>query len=297
LVMTIRIIPRLDIKGPNLVKGVQMEGLRVLGKPEYFARRYYEGGADELLYIDAVASLYGRNSLLEIIERTAREIFIPLTVGGGLRSVEDVRTVLRAGADKVAINTAAIRRPELIREVASAFGSSTVVVSIEAFRKSDGKYECYTDYGRERSGVDPFEWAVRAVELGAGEIMVTAIKREGTGGGFDLELTRRVAESVPIPVIACGGAGKLEHVSEVIQKGKADAVSLASLLHYPVAADYQVQHAQYVEEGNIEFLRRQGVFSRVQGSSIGEVKAYLGRCGVACRPQLEGVVSGANQPA
>lgn len=291
--MTIRVIPRLDIKGPNLVKGVQMEGLRVLGKPEYFARRYYEGGADELLYIDAVASLYGRNSLLEIIERTAREIFIPLTVGGGLRSVEDVRTVLRAGADKVAINTAAIRRPELVREVARAFGSSTVVVSIEAFKKPDGKYECYTDYGRERSGKDPFEWAMEAVELGAGELMVTAINREGTGEGFDLELVRRVAESVSVPVIACGGAGKLEHISEVVQKGKADAVSLASMLHYPVASDYQVQNIQFAAEGNIEFLRKQGAYSRVQGSSIGEIKTYLERCGVPCRPLAVEMVSGA----
>lgn len=270
-----------------------MEGLRVLGKPEYFARYYYESGADELLYIDAVASLYGRNSLLEIVERTAREIFIPLTVGGGLRSVEDVRTVLRAGADKVAINTAAIRRPELVHEVSRAFGSSTIVVSIEAFRKPDGKYECYTDYGRERSGVDPFEWAVRAAALGAGEIMVTAINREGTGEGFDIELTRRVAESVSIPVIACGGAGKLEHISEVVQKGQADAVSLASMLHYPVAADYQVQHGQFAAEGNIEFLRKQGAHSRVRGSSIVEVKTYLERCGVPCRPLAVEMASGA----
>src|SRR6185503_14449232 len=143
--MNVRIIPRLDIKGPNLVKGIHLEGLRVLGKPEHFARYYYENGADELIYMDAVASLYGRNSLVDIIERTSREIFIPLTVGGGLRSVDDIRTVLRAGADKVSLNTAAIRRPELIREAARAFGSSTIVVSIEAIRRPDGSYEAYTD--------------------------------------------------------------------------------------------------------------------------------------------------------
>ena len=156
---SIRIIPRLDIKGPNLVKGIHFEGLRVLGKPWDFAYKYYLDGADELVYIDAVASLYDRNSLLEIIERTSEAIFIPLTVGGGLRTIDDIRAVLKAGADKVAINTAAIRRPELIREVSRSFGSSTIVVSIEAIRKPDGTYEAYTEYGREGSGVDAVKWA------------------------------------------------------------------------------------------------------------------------------------------
>ena len=164
--MNIRIIPRLDIKGPNLVKGIHFEGLRVLGKPEHFARYYYENGADELIYMDAVASLYGRNSLLEIIEKTAREIFIPLTVGGGLRSIDDIRAVLRAGADKVSLNTAAIACPNLIHEASRTFGSSTIVVSIEAIRKPDGAYEAYVNYGRDRTDIDVFEWAVRAVEIG-----------------------------------------------------------------------------------------------------------------------------------
>src|SRR3989338_4394841 len=152
--MNVRIIPRLDIKGPNLVKGIHFEGLRVLGKPEDFARYYYESGADELIYMDAVASLYGRNSILEIIEKTSKEIFIPLTVGGGLRNVDDIRKVLRAGADKICINTAAIRCPELIKEASEQFGSSTVVVSIEAKRKSDGTYEAYTDYGRQKNDIN-----------------------------------------------------------------------------------------------------------------------------------------------
>ena len=170
--MYIRIIPRLDIKGPNLVKGIHLEGLRVLGKPGDFAKYYYENGADELFYQDAVASLYGRNSLLDIVEKTAREIFIPLTVAGGLRSIEDIRAVLRAGADKVAINTAAIHRPEFIREAALAFGSSTIVVSIEAIKMPDGRYEAHVDSGRERTGVDAFEWAVIAAELGAGDTKI-----------------------------------------------------------------------------------------------------------------------------
>ena len=154
--MNIRIIPRLDIKGPNLVKGIHLEGLRVLGKPERFARYYYEHGADELIYMDVVASLYGRNSLLNIVERTSKEIFIPLTVGGGLRTIDYIRAVLRAGADKVSLNTAAIARPELIQEAAKRFGSSTIVVSIEAKKRPDGSYECYTDNGRVRTGVNAF---------------------------------------------------------------------------------------------------------------------------------------------
>ena len=197
----VRIIPRLDIKGPNLVKGIHLEGLRVLGKPEKFARHYYEQGADELVYMDVVASLYGRNNLLDIVAKTSREIFIPLTVGGGLRTIKDIQAVLRAGADKVALNTAAIRRPELIREAAKRFGSSTIVISIEAIKKSDGRYEAYTDNGREKTGVDVFDWALKAVELGAGEIMITSIDQEGTGHGFDIALTRKIAEAVNIPVI------------------------------------------------------------------------------------------------
>jgi cyclase len=280
----VRIIARLDIKGPNLVKGVHLEGLRVLGKPELFARHYYETGADELLYIDAVASLYGRNSLLNIVERTAREIFIPLTVGGGLRSVDDIRSVLRAGADKVSINTAAIHRPELIREAATAFGSSTVVVSIEAIRNKDGTYECYTDYGREKSGVDAFEWAIKAAELGAGELLVTPIDREGTGAGFDLELTRRISEAVSIPVIACGGAGNPDHVYDVIAKGSAQAVSLASMLHYDYVSQSAYRERDFSEEGNVEFLKRgKASYSHIKPINLMDLKEYLVKRGIMCR--------------
>ena len=281
--MNIRVIPRLDIKGPNLVKGIHLEGLRVLGKPESFARCYYEDGADELFYMDAVASLYGRNSLLDIIERTAREVFIPLTVGGGLRSVDDIRTVLRAGADKVAINTAAIERPELIREAATAFGSSTIVVSIEAIGRQDGTYEAYTDYGRQSTGVDAFEWALRAEELGAGELMVTSINNEGTGTGFDIALTRRISEAVSIPVIASGGAGSVGHVREAITEGRADAVSIASMLHYNYVQTMKDEGAAYDEEGNVEFLKRGSGFSMIEDASLPEVKSHLVANGIDCR--------------
>ena len=281
--MNIRVIPRLDIKGPNLVKGIHLEGLRVLGKPQSFARWYYEGGADELFYMDAVASLYGRNSLLDIVERTAREVFIPLTVGGGLRSVDDIRTVLRSGADKVAINTAAIERPELIREAATAFGSSTIVVSIEAIRRQDGTYEAYTDYGRQSTGVDAFEWALRAAELGAGELMVTSINNEGTGTGFDVELTRRISDAVSVPVIASGGAGSVGHVRDAITEGRADAVSIASMLHYNYVQTVNDEEAAYDEEGNVEFLNRGLGFSIIEHASLPEVKSHLVAHGIDCR--------------
>jgi len=280
--VNVRIIPRLDIKGPNLVKGIHLEGLRVLGKPERFARYYYEQGADELLYMDVVASLYQRNSLLDIVSRTSREVFIPLTVGGGLRTLDDVRAVLRAGADKVSLNTAAIKDPELIRQASRCFGSSTIVVSIEAIKKADGSYEAYTDNGRERTGIDAFKWAVQAAELGAGEIIVTSIDREGTGKGFDLDLTRRIAESVPIPVIACGGAGRVSHVYDVVQQGRADAACLASILHYNFIRQYEVQDELY-SEGNIEHLKSRREFSKVQDATLPKIKAYLLGRGVPCR--------------
>jgi cyclase len=282
--MTIRLIPRLDIKGPNLVKGIHLEGLRVLGKPEAFARFYYEGGADELLFMDAVASLYGRNQLTEIVARTAQEIFIPLCVGGGLRSVDDIRTVLRAGADKVSLNTAALARPEFIREAAESFGSSTIVVSIEAIRQPDGSYECFTDSGRQATGIDAFEWAIRATELGAGELSITSVDREGTGRGFDLELTRRIAGSVPIPVIAHGGAGSAQHVSDVITESGADAVAIASLLHYHALQSIDWRAEDFVGEGNIEFIRRGGgTFSRMQPMSIAALKSALAGGGLDVR--------------
>jgi len=284
----IRIIPRLDIKGPNLVKGIHLEGLRVLGKPWDFARHYYEQGADELLYVDVVASLYERNSLLDIIELTAREIFIPLTVGGGLRTIDDMRTVLRAGADKVAINTAAIRNPGLIKAASRIFGSSTIVVSIAAIRQSDGRYLAYTDNGREHTGKDVFEWAGEAAELGAGEILLVSVDREGTGSGYDIELTRKVSEAVAIPVIALGGAGTLAHIKEVITEGEADAVSLASMPHYDFVKARALS-GDYSGEGNIEFLKRGKISLKVEPAGLNAVKDYLIAGGISCRPVKPGV--------
>lgn len=228
----VRLIPRLDIKGPNLIKGIHLEGLRVVGDPQAYARRYYEQGADELIYIDIVASLYGRNSLRDIVSRTARDVFIPLTVGGGVRSVDDVRELLRAGADKVAINTAAVRRPQLISEVSRVFGSQCMVLSIEAKNVGPGKWEVFTDNGRERTGLDVLNWVRQATELGAGEILLTSVDQEGTRKGFDVDLVRAVTAEVSVPVIASGGMGSIDHLVEVCARGRADAVAIADALHY-----------------------------------------------------------------
>lgn len=279
---TLRIIPRLDIKGPNLVKGVHMEGLRVLGKPERFAKFYYENGADELIYMDVVASLYGRNSLLDVIRKTSKEIFIPLTVGGGLRTLDDIRSVLKAGADKVSINTAGIKNPEFIKQASKTFGSSTILVAIEAMKNPDGSYEAYTDNGREKTHLDVFEWALRATELGAGEIMITSIDREGTGKGFDLDVTRNIAEMVDIPVIAHGGAGEISHIHDVIVKGRADAVSIASIIHYNTIQNFDFTDS-FSNEGNTEFLRSRRNFLRVQDSSIYAIKEHLEKYEIECR--------------
>jgi cyclase len=228
----IRLIARLDIKGKNVIKGVHLEGLRVIGDPQEHARRYYEQGADELLYVDVVASLYGRNSLHDIVRRAAQDVFVPLTVTGGLRTVDDVREILRAGADKVGINTAATKRPELIREVARKFGSQCVVLSIEAKRMAPGRWEAYTDNGREPTGLDAVEWAERAVELGAGEILLTSIDQEGTREGFDTALVAAITKAVAVPVVASGGMGSVDDLVDVVKNGHADAVAIADALHY-----------------------------------------------------------------
>jgi imidazole glycerol-phosphate synthase subunit HisF len=227
----IRLIARLDVKAPNLVKGIQLEGLRKMGDPNEFARRYYQQGIDEIFYADIVASLFERNSLLDIIEKTTNDIFVPITVGGGLRSVDDVAAALRVGADKVSINTAAIKDPKIISNVAKQFGSQCMVLSIEAKRNGD-HWEAYYDNGREHSHLDVIEWAKKGQELGAGEIFLTSVDMEGTGRGFDVELVKAVTDVVTIPVIASGGMGEVEDLANVVNIGHADAVAMAHTLHY-----------------------------------------------------------------
>jgi cyclase len=282
----IRIIPRLDIKGPNLVKGIHLEGLRVLGKPEDFARYYYENGADELMYMDIVASLYNRNSLHDIITKTAREIFIPLTVGGGIRTIDDIREVLRAGADRVALNTAAIKNPDIIFKASRVFGSSTIVVSIEAIKQPEGRYLAYTDCGREYTGIEVGEWAKSVEQLGAGEIFLTSVDRDGTGLGYDIGLIKMVSSRVSIPVIAYGGAGKLEDIAAAVRAG-ADAVSVSSMFHYDFVENRLINQDHFKEEGNIEYRTSGRKFTKVTVSNIAEVKNYMVREGIECRHNLD----------
>lgn len=232
LMPNLRVIARLDVKAPSLIKGVRFEGLRKLGNPKDFAERYYAAGIDEILYVDAVASLYRRNTITELVQQTARDVFIPITAGGGVRSIDDARALLRVGADKVAINTAALHRPGLISEIAHTFGSQCVVLSVQAKRRNgDDGWEAYSDQGREHTGRDVIEWVCEAVKYGVGEILLTSVDRDGTGTGFDLDLIRAVSAEVDIPLIASGGLGTSAHLIEASKCG-ANAIAVGKALHY-----------------------------------------------------------------
>jgi len=239
----IRLIPRMDIKGSKLIKGIQLEGLRVIGDPNTFAKKYYNQGADELLYMDSVASLYGRNSLKELVANAAKDVFIPITVGGGIRSVEDAADILRSGADKIAINTAAVNNPKLITDLVNKFGSQCIVISIAAKKISNKKWEVFTEGGREKTGLNVVDWAKRAIELGAGEILLTSVDREGTRKGYDIELIKSVTSLVKVPVIASGGMGKPIDLKDAVLGGSADAVSMADILHYNRASIKDIREA------------------------------------------------------
>ncbi|MBP6754786.1 MAG: imidazole glycerol phosphate synthase subunit HisF [Bacteroidia bacterium] len=279
---TVRIIPRLDIKGPNLVKGIHLEGLRVLGKPSDFAKYYYEQGADELMFMDVVASLYERNSLHDIISETAKSIFIPITVGGGIRNLNDIKSMLRIGADKVSINTAAIKRPEFIREASEEFGSSTIVVSIEAIKNSDGKYYAFTDNGREYTGIEVVEWAKKAQLLGAGEIVITSVDREGTGKGIDLDLTKSIFESVSIPIIAHGGVGCVDDVKSALETESIDSIAIGSSLHYEALKNFNLDLIGR-KEGNVDFLLSGRETSTFDSFNLKGLKKYLHSKSIYCR--------------
>jgi cyclase len=244
-----RLIPCLDVKDGRVVKGVRFVELRDAGDPVAAALAYDAQGADELVFLDITASHEGRATMLDVVRRTAEGIYMPLTVGGGVRSLEDIRTLLRAGADKVSLNTAALERPALVTEAARAFGSQCIVVAIDAKSVGAGRWQVFTHGGRRPTGRDAVEWAREVVELGAGEILLTSMDRDGTGQGYDLALTRAVAEAVSVPVIASGGAGRLEHLRDGVVEGRADAVLVASLFHFG-------QHT--VEEAK-RYLAAQGV--------------------------------------
>jgi cyclase len=238
-----RIIPCLDVDNGRVVKGVRFVEIKDAGDPVEVARRYDQEGADEITFLDITASAHDRDTMVHVVEQVAGEVFIPLTVGGGIRTLEDIRRMLNAGADKVSINTAAVFRPEFVREAAERFGSQCIVVAIDAKRVSDDprRWEIFTHGGRKPTGLDAVEWARRMVEYGAGEILLTSMDRDGTKQGFDLELTRAISEAVPVPVIASGGVGNLDHLADGIIEGKADAVLAASIFHF---AEYSIREAK-----------------------------------------------------
>ena len=236
-----RIIPCLDVKAGRVVKGINFGNLRDAGDPVEIARRYDEQGADELTFLDITASSDERDIIVSVIERVADQVFIPLTVGGGVREVGDVRRLLNAGADKISVNTSAVTNPQLIADAAGKYGSQCIVVAIDAKRVGEGRWEVFTHGGRKATGLDAIEWARTMAQAGAGEILLTSMDRDGTKSGFDLELTRAVAEAVTVPVIASGGVGNLEHLAAGILEGKADAVLAASIFHY---GEYSISEAK-----------------------------------------------------
>ncbi|EDZ62872.1 imidazole glycerol phosphate synthase, cyclase subunit HisF [Sulfurimonas gotlandica GD1] len=237
----IRVIARIDIKNEHTIKGIHLEGLRKVGNPNEMALRYYEDGIDEIVLMDAVASLYDRNSLKDVIVKACEDIFIPITVGGGLRNLQDIQEALNSGADKVAINTQAIREPSFITTASKQFGSQCIISSIVAKKIDDGKWEAYIENGREPTGVDVLAWAKEVQELGAGEIMLTSIDKEGTKKGFDLELNKAVAELVNIPVISSGGAGSTKDIVHLCESSDIDAVAIASILHYKLESVSEIK--------------------------------------------------------
>jgi len=245
-----RIIPCLDVDAGRVVKGVRFVNIRDAGDPIEIARRYDEQGADEITFLDITASSDERQTMVDVVEAVASQVFIPLTVGGGIRTLADVRRMLQAGADKVGINTSAVFNPDFVREAASKYGSQCIVVAIDARRVGDQHWEVFTHGGRKPTGINAVDWAVRMAEYGAGEILLTSMDRDGTRDGFDLALTRAVADAVPIPVIASGGVGTLEHLAEGVREGHADAVLAASIFHF---GEHTVGQAkQHLAQAGIE---------------------------------------------
>lgn len=227
-----RLIARLDIKGENLIKGVHLEGLRKIGNPNEHAINYYKSGVDELLFMDCVASLYGRNNLTSVIKKAAENIFIPITVGGGIRSVENADELLHNGADKICVNTAAVKNPKLITELSKRFGSQCVVLSVEAKKTSENNWEVFTHNGREKTGLNVINWIKKAIQLGVGEVLVTSVDFEGTGQGFDYDLISKISLICSVPFIVSGGLGKIDHVKKLVGLCHIDALAAAKVLHY-----------------------------------------------------------------
>ena len=245
-----RIIGRLDIKNQNLVKGIHLEGFRVLGDPSYFSKKYYEDGIDEIHFQDVVASLYNRNQLDNVVSKTVKNVFVPINVGGGIRSIEDINKLLQLGVDKVSINTAGVKNPNLIKNAVDIFGSSTITVAIEAIKRGN-HYEVLIESGREGTNINVLDWIEKIQKLGAGEICLTSIDKEGTKKGFDIKLYNSVKKNISIPLVAHGGAGSIEDIAEVFNQSDVDVVSIASLFHYHYIANTDMSS----NAGNTNFLK------------------------------------------
>ena len=248
-----RIIPCLDVKNGRVVKGINFVNLRDAGDPVEIAEKYSDEGADEICFLDITASNEERETMIDVVERTAAQVFVPLTVGGGVRTLNDVRQILLAGADKVSINTAAVKNPDFVKEAADKFGSQCIVVAIDARSVGDSKWEVFTHGGRNPTGIDAVEWAQKMEDYGAGEILLTSMDKDGTKSGYDLPLTKTISRNLRIPIIASGGAGNLEHLSDGVKLGEADAVLVASIFHY---GEYTIKEAK-------EFLSANGISVRL----------------------------------
>jgi len=271
MIKNLRIIPKIDVKNFNLVKGIHLEGLRVLGDPKVFIKYYYDSGADEIIYHDVVASLYGKNQLKELVSRTANDIFLPLTVGGGISSIESIKAILSSGADRVFANTAFIKNPKLINEAVKYFGSSTIVASIETISK-DGEYYCSMDFGREETQIKLDEWLMEVQDRGIGEIVITSIDQDGTGKGFDLKLAEKISKKIYIPYIINGGFGKLNHFDEVLNCCDPSGIAIGSILHYGLKNENLVLDQ---EEGNKDFILKNKKYLNFGEISIKKIKDHL----------------------
>ncbi len=271
-----RIISRLDIKGPNLVKGINLEGLRVLGNPDFFFKNYYNSGADEIIYQDCVASLYEKKYILDLINKSSSNIFIPISVGGGIKTLKDIELNLKNGADKVFINSAAIKNPKFLKEAVKNFGSSTISISIEANKKSNGKYYCFHDYGRETSNWLVKDWFDEVQSKGVGEIILTSISKDGTGEGFDMELLNIVYDKIKLPFILHGGAGSCKHINDVLKLEKVSGVAISSILHYSLIRSNKFKFDNK-KEGNTNFLLSKNRYfsDKFENTSIKNIKNKL----------------------